>query len=114
MLQITLKGETTKDLRNQINAWLLAEQGLSTESEAATEVESETVTEIEAEPPTRKNEATKNEGAYDLETDIIPAMKAFAKRHSREEAMKVLKRFDAKSTKDVNPKDYFKLMVAIS
>jgi len=56
------------------------------------------------------DEADAEDDNWDVEKDIIPAFKAYAKEHSREKALKVLKKYGAKSVHDLATKDYQKVM----
>jgi len=58
-------------------------------------------------------EAGAKEVAYTSQ-DILAGFKAFAKRHDRDAARKVLAKFGYKSVQDVEPKNYTKVMQMIA
>ena len=58
-------------------------------------------------------EAGAKEVAYTSQ-DILAGFKAFAKRHDRDAARKVLAKFGYKSVQDVEPKNYTKVMLMIA
>ncbi len=78
------------------------EEDEAEEDEADDEREEEDEEEDEADeeeaPPAKK----KAKGPS-LEADIIPAFQAYAKRHSREKAGKILAKFKAKAVRDIPP-----------
>ena len=51
---------------------------------------------------------------YNYEDDILPAMQAYAKKHGREKALKVLKRFGAANSKALAAEHYEAVMKIIA
>lgn len=55
----------------------------------------------------------KDEKELTLKSDIIPALQAYAREHSREDAAKILKKFKVKAVHDLKAEDYPAVMKAL-
>ncbi len=124
LYKITLQGETVEEL---ITALKLASVKLisqttttpvtATTTTTPTTLETETtkiakttkaakITTPEDTATTTKTKST----TWDLDMDVIPAFKEYAKKHTREKAAEILASYNVKSVRDLNPKDYVNVM----
>ncbi len=85
-----------------------AEAEQEAEDEADEETE-ETEDDIDEAPPAKVKKAK----VLSLEADMIPAFQAYAKKHSREKAGKILNKFKVKAVRDLPPAKFPEILALL-